>query len=68
VRTLDRRLLRLEAVNGRRLYRNLSDEELDAAMAVGFADWLVAKPDACPAELRAEVLTFIAAHDAAVRP
>ena len=34
---LERRLLHLEAVAGRRLYRNLSDEELDAASAAALA-------------------------------
>ena len=64
MKTLDRRLLRLEAVNGRRLYRNLSDAELDAAIAAGFAEWLATKPDDCPAELLPDVLAIIGAHGA----
>ncbi len=63
MRTLARRLLRLEAVNGRRLCRYLSDEELDAAMAAGFTEWLEADPDACPRDVLAEVLAFIGAQD-----
>ena len=54
MRTLARRLLRLEAVNGRRLCRHLSDEELDAAMAAGFTEWLEADPDACPRDVLAK--------------
>ncbi len=65
---LERRLLHLEAVAGRRLYRNLSDEELDAASAAVLADWLVAEPDACPRDVLAEVRAFVAAHDTAGRP
>ena len=67
MKTLDRRLLRLEAVNGRRLYRNLSDAELDAAIAAGFAEWLAAEPDACPADLLPDALAIIAAHEAALK-
>ena len=51
LQALETGLLRLEAVNGRRLYRNLSDAELDAAIAAGFAEWLATEPDACPADL-----------------
>ena len=64
MRTLDRRLLRLEAVAGRRVFRNLSDEELDAALAAALAEWLASEPDACPRDVKAEALAFIAAQDA----
>ena len=61
--SLHRRLVRLEAMNGRRAYRHLSDEQLDAALAAALADWLLADPDACPRDLKAEVLAFIGAQD-----
>ena len=60
---LERRLLRLEAVAGRRLHRNLANEDLDSALAAALADWLVAEPDACPRDVLAEVLAFIGAQD-----
>jgi hypothetical protein len=64
VTPLHRRLLRLEAVHDGRRFRHLSDAELDAALAAALADWLVADPGACPRDVEAEVLAFVAAHDA----
>jgi hypothetical protein len=65
VKTLDRRLLRLETVAGRRVFRHLSDDELDARLAAELRAWLDAEPDGCPAELRPDALAVIAACAAA---
>jgi hypothetical protein len=61
--TLRRRLLRLEAVNGRHVFTDLSDTELDAQLRAELADWLASDPDACPADVRAEVAAFVAAGE-----
>jgi hypothetical protein len=68
MKTLDRRLLRLESVAGRRVCRDLSDAELDAALATALADWLAADPDACPRNVEAGVLAFVDAPDAEGTP
>lgn len=62
------RVLRLEAVNGRRVFRHLPEAELDAALAAALADWLVFDPGACPAEVHGEVLAFVEAHGAEGAP
>ncbi|MBD0274244.1 MAG: hypothetical protein ICV73_20220 [Acetobacteraceae bacterium] len=61
--TLNRRLLRLEAANGRRLFRHLGDADLDAMLVAELRAWLGTQPADCPGDLRAEVLAFVAAHD-----
>ena len=58
---LQRRLLRLETVAARRMFRHLSDEELDARLAAELGAWLSADQDDCPAELLPDVLAIIAA-------
>ncbi len=64
MKPLHRRLLRLEAVNGRHLFAHLSDDELDRQLRAELAAWLRDDPQACPADVRAEVLAFVAAEDA----
>jgi hypothetical protein len=56
-------LLRLEAVQDARRFRHLSDEELDATLRAALAEWLATDPDACPREIKCELLAFVAAHD-----
>ena len=60
---LERRLLRLEAVQGGRPLRHLSDAELDARLRAELATWLAEAPGAYPADLRAEVAAFLGAPD-----
>ena len=62
---LHRRLLRLESRGGRHAFRTLGDGELDWRLRAELAEWLRTEPAACPAEVRAEVLAFVAAADAA---
>ena len=57
---LHRRLLRLERANGRHVFAHLSDTELDARLRTELAAWLRGEPDACPADVRAEVAAFLA--------
>ncbi len=61
---LHRRLLRLEAADGRRVFTHLSASELDARLRAELAAWLRDDPQACPADVRAEVLAFVGAEDA----
>ncbi len=61
---LRRRLLHLEGSRGRRGLSDLPDGELDARLRAGLAAWLRDDPQACPADVRAEVLAFVAAEDA----
>ena len=56
---LQRRVLRLEAAAGRRGFAHMSDGELDTLIRAELAAWLRDAPDACPAEVRADVLAFI---------
>lgn len=58
---LHRRLQRLEAARGRPGFACLGDDELDTLMRDGFAAWLRDDPEACPAEMRAELAAFVAA-------
>jgi hypothetical protein len=68
MRTLDRRILRLETVAGRRVYRHLSDEELDAMLVVELRTWLETSPQECPNDLRGELRAFVDARGAEGRP
>ena len=63
-KTLQGRVLKLEAAHGRRLFRGVSDDDLDAMLKAELRAWLATQPDACPEPLRAEVLAFVGAHDA----
>ena len=58
---LRRRLLRLEAVGGRRVFVQLSDAELDGRLRAELRLWLAEDTSACPADLRRDVATFLAA-------
>ena len=60
---LERRLLRLEAVQGGRCLRHLSDADLDARLRAELATWMTEEPGACPADVRAEVAAFLGAPD-----
>jgi hypothetical protein len=66
---LHRRLLRLEAANGRHAFAHLRDDELDQRLRVELADWLRGDPSAgaFPEPVRAEVVAFIAGTDAEER-
>ncbi len=65
MRTLDRRLLRLETVAGRHVFSHLSDDELGQRLRAELAEWLRGDPSAgaCPEPVRAEVVAFIAGTD-----
>ena len=62
---LRRRLLRLEAANGRCVFAHLSDHELDARLRAGLDAWLREEPGPCPAGLRDELAPFLGRTDAA---
>jgi hypothetical protein len=61
VSALRRRLLRLEAVGGRRVFAHLSDAELDVRLRAELRLWLAEDPSARPADLRRDVATFLGA-------
>ena len=65
---LRRRLLRLETVNGRRVFRHLSDAELDNRLRAELGAWLRGDPGACPADLRDELAPLLAAEVAPAWP
>ena len=57
---LRRRLLRLEAVNGRHTFAHLTDCEHSSRLRAELAQWLRDDPDACPEDVRAELHAVIA--------
>jgi hypothetical protein len=57
--TLHRRLLRLETVAGRHSLAHLTVDELDTLLRVELAAWLRDDPAPLPAEVRAEISTFL---------
>jgi hypothetical protein len=57
--TLHRRLLRLETVAGRHSLAHLTVNELDTRLRVELAVWLRDNPALLPAEVRAEISTFL---------
>ncbi len=61
---LERRLLRLEAVQGGRSLRHLFDAELDTRLRTELAAWLREEPGACPATLQDELAPFLTGADA----
>lgn len=61
---LRRRLLRLETANGRPVFKHLTDDELDARIRAELAEWLRTEPDACPADVRGELVGFLHGTDA----
>ncbi len=61
---LRRRLLWLEAANGRCVFAHLSDHELDARLCAELLAWLRTEPASCPSDLRAEALALLQAADA----
>ena len=65
---LERRLLRLEAVQGGRSHPHLADAELDARLRAELATWMAEEPGACPADLRPEITAFLGAPDVEEAP
>ena len=61
---LERRLLRLEAVQGGRSLRHLTDAELDERLCAELLAWLRTEPASCPSDLRAEAPALLEAADA----